>query len=488
MEFSHAEHAPTHRRTLNVFVLAMLSLAVVISLRNLPLTAAYGLSSLFFYAVAAICFMIPYALVSAELASGWPKAGGVYVWVKEALGERWGFFAIWMQWFHNMTWYPVMLAFIGSALAQLFAPELSHNNYYLMAVVVIGFWGITFLNFLGIKTSAWFSTICVIIGAILPGLFLIGLGINWVLSGQPLALNVSPSHFLPDFSDHSQFIFLAGIFLALAGLEANANLAREVKNPQKNYPKAIFLGACMTLGILILGSLAIAMVIPKEDIFLVSGLIDAFRAFFAAHNLLWLVPIVVFFTIFGALGELNAWAIAGAKGLFVTTESGSLPPVFHKVNRFHTPTRLLLFQAIVVTIAAFIFLFIPEINQSYWILSALSAQMYLLMYILLFVSGLVLRYRKPLVIRAYSVPGGRKGIWIVSIVGILACIFAFVMSLFPLSTLPQEQIARYEYLMVGGIFISVAIPLILHALRKPHWRKEVQREIREEIHLQEHPN
>ena len=87
-------HPIEHRRTLNVFVLAMLSLAVVISLRNLPLTAEYGLSSIFFYLIAAVCFMLPYALVSAELASGWPKAGGVYIWVREALGDRWGFFAI----------------------------------------------------------------------------------------------------------------------------------------------------------------------------------------------------------------------------------------------------------------------------------------------------------------------------------------------------------------------------------------------------------
>ena len=87
-------HSPKPLRRLNVFVLAMLCLAVVISLRNLPLTASYGLSSAFYYIVAALLFMVPYALVSAELASGWPKAGGVYVWVREALGNRWGFFAI----------------------------------------------------------------------------------------------------------------------------------------------------------------------------------------------------------------------------------------------------------------------------------------------------------------------------------------------------------------------------------------------------------
>src|ERR1700722_1651980 len=123
-----------HKRTLNVFVLSMLSLGVVISLRNLPLTAEYGLSAIFFYLAAALFFMIPYALISAELASGWPKAGGVYIWVREALGERWGFFAMWMQWFHNVTWYPAMLAFIATGIAYVFNPALAQNKTYLITV------------------------------------------------------------------------------------------------------------------------------------------------------------------------------------------------------------------------------------------------------------------------------------------------------------------------------------------------------------------
>ena len=248
-------HQPKPLRKLNVFVLAMLSLAVVISLRNLPLTASYGLGSVFFYVAAAIFFMVPYALVSAELASGWPKAGGVYVWVREALGDRWGFFAIWMQWFHNMTWYPAMLAFIGAGIAYVFNPVLAQNKFYLLSVILIGFWGVTFLNFFGVKTSALVSTICVIIGAILPGAILITLACFWLVLGQPIAMPTKVGDLIPDFSHFSHLVFLAGMFLALSGLEANANLAREVQNPQRNYPRAILIAALFALGILILGSL-----------------------------------------------------------------------------------------------------------------------------------------------------------------------------------------------------------------------------------------
>lgn len=468
-----------HRRTLNVFMLAMLSMAVVVSLRNLPLSAEYGLSSLFFYVLAALFFMIPYALVSAELASGWPKAGGVYIWVREALGDRFGFFAIWMQWFHNMTWYPSMLAFVGAALAHFFNPELAANKTYLIAVILVGFWSITLINFFGIKTSALFSTLCVILGVIIPGALLIGFGAHWLFSGKPISI---PLDIIPDLH-FSNFVFLAGIFLALSGLEANANLAREVKNPKINYPRAIASAAILTIAILVFGSLAIAIVIPKEQISLVSGLLDAFQAFFLQYKLGFMVPVIAFFTIIGALGELNAWAIAGVKGLFVTTEHGNLPPFFHKLNKKHIPVHLLLFQAMLVTIFAFVFLYLPNINISYWLLSALSAQMYLLMYLLLFLSGIILKYKKEYVKREYQVPFKKKGMWVVSCVGILACLFALTVSFIPpFAMLTKGEIFRFEALLVVGFLISFFIPIGIYALRKPSWQIDVLQEIREEIH------
>lgn len=485
------ENEPTKKphvpklRTINIFILAMLSMAVVLSLRNLPLTSTYGLSSVFFYGAAALLFMIPYALVSAELASGWPKAGGIYAWVREALGERFGFFAIWMQWFHNMTWYPAMLAFIGSGIAYIFAPQLTLNKIYLTSVIIIGFWLITLLNFLGLKISSWFSSFCLLLGTILPGLILIALAITWIIQGNPSEISLHPKDLLPDFH-LSNLIFLAGIFLALSGLEVNANLAREVKNPQRNFPKAIFIAAIMTLIVLILGSLAIGIVIPKKDISLVSGLIEAFDRFLHMFHMSWLVPIIAISLVIGALGELNAWTIAAAKGIYATVEHGSLPPFFHKLNNHHMPTRLLLFQAMIVTITAFVFVFLPSVNISYWILNAVSAQMYILMYMLLFISALVLRYKKPHVERMYKVPYKNVGMWVLVVLGLLACLFALFFSFFVPPEFEAGNIVVYESLIIMTILINCLIPLLIYQWRKPHWKVDILQEIREEIHKNVH--
>jgi glutamate:GABA antiporter len=465
----------------------MFSVAVIVSLRNLPLSAHYGFASLFFYILAALLFMIPYTLVSAELASGWPKAGGVYIWVREAFGERWGFFAIWMQWFHNMTWYPAMLAFMGSGIAYLFfEAELANNKTFLLIVILVGMWGITLINFFGIKISSWISTFCVIAGTILPGTLLILLALIWMGIGRPLAISFSLANFFPDLRHLSNLVFLAGIVLALSGMESNANLAREVRNPQKNYPKAIFIATLITLFILAFGSMAIAVVIPQQNISLVSGLLNAFETFFDSFHMAWIVPLMAILTVLGAIGELNAWTIAGVKGLFVTSEHGLLPPIFHKTNATHTPTNLLFFQAIIVTIAAFIFLYLPNVNVSYWMLSALSVQMYLFVYLLLFPAALVLRYRKPHVARAYRIPYGNVGMWVVAIVGFAAALFALYISFFPPQQIAIGSLLRYELILILGIVAIIALPLVIYAWRKPHWKLEALREIRVEIHKSTH--
>lgn len=165
------------------------------------------------------------------------------------------------------------------------------------SVILLGFWGLTFFNFLGIGTSALFSSICVIVGTLIPGAILVAFAAYWIQGGNPIAINFSWSELLPDFSSPSSFVLLSGMLLALCGLEANANLASDMEDPKRNYPKAVFIGAVSTLAILVLGSLAIAIVIPKEEISLVSGLIRAFSLFFEKYNLSWMTGIIVAMTL-----------------------------------------------------------------------------------------------------------------------------------------------------------------------------------------------
>lgn len=463
------ESSTKSRRVLSVFVLAMLNVSVMASLRNLPLVAEYGLGAVFYFFLVALFFLVPCALISAELATGWPKTGGIYIWVREALGDRWGFFAIWVQWAHNLSWYPVILSFVATTLSFVINPDLANNKYYILTIVLASYWGMTLLNYLGIKTSSWFSTLGVIIGTILPGLLIISLGISWVMGGHPLQITFDVESIFPKPTNINNLVFLAGMFLAFAGLEVTAAHAGNVINPQKNYPRAIILAALITFLLFMLGSLAIAVVIPKHDISLVAGLMEAFNRFFSVYQLEWILPVMAILLVIGAIAEVNAWIIGPIKGLYATSTHGNLPPFFQNLTKKGVPTHLLLFQAIIVSLAALVFLYMPTISSSYWILSALSAQSYLVMYIMMFISAVKLRYSKPKTPRPYKVPYGMKGIWVTSTLGILSSLFAIMIGFIPPSQLQTGSLLFYEGFLILGLFVMCGIPLIIYQFRQPSW-------------------
>lgn len=460
----------SRKRVISIFALTMFNVSIMASLRNLPLVASIGFEMIGFFVITALTFLIPSALVSAELATGWSKAGGIYVWVREALGCRWGFFAIWMQWAHNLTWYPAILSFVAATLAYIIDPALAQNKLFIISVILVFFWGMTLTNYFGIKTSSLLSTIGVIGGTIIPGLFIIAIAAFWVFSGRPTAILDNTTSFLPNIQSSRDLVFLGGFFLAFCGYEVSASYANEVKNPQKNYPKAIAYSAMITFFLFLFGALAISVVIPKGDISLVSGLIDALDIYLKSLGIGFLVPLMAFLLVMGALAEINSWIIGPVKALHTTSAHGNLPPIFQKLNKHGTPVNLLFAQATIVTLAAFVILLMPTLSSSYWILSAISAQMYLMMYVLMFIAAIRLRYTHPHIPRVYKIPHPHKGMWFIASIGMLASLFVIGISFVPPSHLKITNILGYELFLWLGLGVMAIIPHIIYQCRKEHWK------------------
>ena len=78
------------RYYLSLFSFVMITTTAVVSIDNFPAEGIIGWQTILFNVVAIVIYLIPCSLVAAELATGWPGKGGVYVWVKEAFGEHWG--------------------------------------------------------------------------------------------------------------------------------------------------------------------------------------------------------------------------------------------------------------------------------------------------------------------------------------------------------------------------------------------------------------
>lgn len=455
---------------LSLFSLVMLTVVSVDSIRNLPATALFGPKLIFFFIFAALFFLIPCALVSAELASSCKKQGGVYVWVKEAFGTRIGFIAIWFQWIENVIWYPTILSFVAGTIGYLIAPSLAASKTFLITVILVAFWGVTFVNLKGMQSSARFSNFCALTGLLLPMILIISMGIAWFVSGQPLQIEFTAQALVPNLRDHNVWIALTGIMMSFCGIEIATVHAADVEDPQKTYPRALFLSVGIILVTLLLGSLAIALVIPASQISLVAGIMQAFNAFFTAYHMGWMLPLVAIMLVLGGLGGVSNWIIAPTKGLFLAAQDGNLPPVFQKQNQQGAPVNLLLYQAIIVTLLSLAFLLLPSVNASYWLLTALAAQLYMLMYILMFSAAIYLRFSAPDQKRLFQVPGGRAGLVTVAVMGLIGCTVTLGVSFIPPTNMQIGSVMRYESLLLSGLILMCLPPFIMHRYKKNSWQ------------------
>jgi glutamate:GABA antiporter len=464
-------HHPKPRRVLGMFSLAMIDVAAVISLRNLPTIAEYGWGSIFIFGLALVGFMIPISFAAAELGSAWPEAGGLYDWVKEAFGSKSGALAIWADWAENLVWYPTVLSFIAAALAYLIVPAWAVNRAWLFGVMMIVFWGTTLANFLGVRASASISTWGTIIGSVIPGVLLIALGIAWLVTGHSLAVPYSAHALLPALNI-TNLVFFSGVLLAFAGIEMAGFVAAEAKNPKRDVPSGTLLADLIIVSLYVLGTLAIAFVVPAKQIELNSGLLQAFQVFFQKFGMSWATRPISLLVFAGGIALLSTWMYGPAKGFMQASAEGDYPKVFQKHNDRLAPTSVLIIQAVVGSLFALLFLFEPTISTSYWILSALTTQLLVIMYVLMIAAVLWLRYSQPATPRPYKIPGGKPGIWLVALCGTGGCAFAFFLGFVPPSQIATGNHVVYVCLMVFFTAVLAVPPFVIARHRKPSWRDE----------------
>ena len=451
---------PQRKKVLSVFSLVMINVIAVDSLRTLPITAKLGASLISYYLIAAFAFFIPVALVAAELATAYPNTGGIYVWVREAFGRRAAFITIWLQWIYNVVWYPTILAFIAATLAYLFSPTLANNNYYLWGTIVGLFWLFTLLNCFGMRVSSIISILGASLGTIIPMVGITILGVIWFMQGRPIQINFATS-WLPDFSSIGNFPLFSAVLFGLLGMEMSAIHAEEVKNPQRDYPRALLYSTIIIFSTLVLGSLAIVIVVPMDSLSVVSGLIDAYARFFDAYQMPWMTSITAGLIILGGISGVSAWIIGPTKGLLIAAHDGSLPRHFTRTNKHGAPVTILVAQGVIFTALSCLFIFIDSINAAYWILSDMCAQLALLAYIFMFSAAIKLRYSQPNQHRAYKIPGGLLGMWLVAGTGLICCVVTILISFVPPTQIPIENVAFFETFLVSGLVIFVLVPWFL---------------------------
>ncbi|ANH13252.1 TPA: APC family permease [Legionella pneumophila] len=457
---------------ISVLALVLLITGAIDSIRNLPGTALFGSTLIFFFIFSAIIFLIPVALVAAELSSTWSdEEGGIYSWVKHAFGENIAFFAIWLQWINTLVWYPTILSFIAGTISYLINPELAQNKYYLISVILIIFWSLTLIGLSGLRASATFAGFCAIVGMIVPMGFIILLAFIWLIHGHPIAIDLSLSNLLPQWKNTQSWVSLTAIMTSFLGMELAAVHVRNVNNPQKNFPKAMFFSVILILFTMILGSLAIAFILPKDKISLVDGVMRAFSNFLQVYDLNWLMPVLILLLLLGTLGSMINWIISPAKGLLMAAKHDFLPGSLCHVNKHGMPAKILILQAILVTVLCSGFLLFPTVNAIYWLFTALSTELYMMMYVMMFIAAWHLKSKFSDMERPFAIPGGKPGYYLTCLLGLIGCTVTLWVGFIP----PTESIniggtAHYRMVFSLGILLML-LPAALIYLRKRHITK-----------------
>ena len=445
----------TKTQYISRFTLILFITGAIDSIRNLPATALFGSSLVMYYCLAAITFLLPIALVSAELAAS--KVGsGVYEWVKHAFGNKLGFLTVWLQWINTMVWFPTILSFIAGTVSYFIDPSLGDNKLFLLSVILITFWGLTWLNLKGIHLSARASSWMAMLGMVIPLVLILLAGVCWLFAHNPSQVQLSWHAFFPIHEQQSGFSSLTAIIAGFLGIELAGVHITHLKKPAEDYSKALAIAVPFVLLTMVFGALTIAMILPQGEINIVNGVVEAFDNFLTVYHAHFLLPIVGIMILIGSVGSMISWVISPAKGLLQAAHDGFLPEFFCKTNQHHAPTRLLITQGILVSVIAGAFLLFPSVNGGYWLLTALSTELYLLMYVLLLAAGIYVKYKTLGQARSFQLGKGLTGTVIVSVAGLIGCVIALVIGVIPPTDIAVGDPMRYALIFLGGLVAFIA--------------------------------
>lgn len=466
----------SHKKNISTIGMSIMIISTVMSLRGLASQASYGYTSIFWYAFSAILFLIPFSLVSAELAANIKGEGGVFRWVSEAFGPRWGWAAIFYVWIAMQIWFPSVLMFgavsLAYAIPGIDPTILASNRYYTLGIVLLIFWLGTLNCFRGIDNATLLSRITTVIGTIIPGLLLITMGIIYISTGGVNCIPIDRP-FFPDFTQYGTIVLAASIFLFFGGIEMQAVHINSLRKPQRDYPRAILIAVIIILLVFIAGTLSIAIVMPKGDFNILQSLLQAYQTLGCYIGLGWIGKLIAFMIILGVIGQVSVIIAGPSTGILNVGKEGYLPPFCQKLNSRGVHVNILLIQAALVSVLSLVLTIFPSVQSAYQVMSQMATIIYISLSLLVYIAYLHLRNQKNYIQNktGFRIYGGKYGAYIVASIGIIAALGAIIISFFP----PEQIAVGNNKIYVGTLIIGAAIlfslPFIIFSFRKPSWKQ-----------------
>jgi len=451
----------TFIKALGLWDVVAMNIVAVVGLRWIARSARLGAPSVMLWVLAALAFFVPLGLAVSRLAQRYPEQGGIYVWVRRAFGPVNGFICGWCVWVNNLFYFPSLLLFAAANLPVAFgldAAALAENRVYSVGFVLIVLWALIGLNVIGLTRAKHVQNVGTY-ATFVPAAILIAFGaMAYARFGS--ATSFAPAALLPRDDVLSTVSLWSAMCFGFSGFEITSLVGQEVKDPERNIPRGIFIAGFVVMLIYIAGSVSVLVALPPDAMAERSGISDAVDLASARLGFPGFGALTALLLVVGAIGGTSSWIAGAARVPFAAGVDHVLPRSFAKLHpAYRTPHVSLFVQGLVATFIFLVSVFLTvtgsqtTIQEAYDILVNLTILVYFVPYLYLFVA--FVRLMRP------GITGTTA-----AVAGFLATLVSLALVFVPPAG--TANVLNYEANLIGQALIIMAVGVVLF------WRARVR--------------
>ena len=479
---------PAKKPKFRLFSAVLATVCIVLVIDAVAPTAAIGNSQYAWWIIMILGFFIPYALISAELGTQYPSEGGMYTWVKKALGKKWAGRVAWFYWVNFPLWIASLADLATTLIMTAFGVEVTLVTALLIQLGYIVL--VTILGNLRISQSAWVANL----GAIVKFVVLAGIGAMgiYVFIKQGSANPIESWHdFVPLIAEGGGFdwagvSFVSLIIFNMLGFEVVGTFIDDMDNPKKQIPQAIILGAVLIALFYILPSFGIGVAVPFEELATNSGLLDSYQILLetvglSAGAISAIITVVACLFLYTLIANISSWQFGVYSVTAYAAKDGVFPKSWTKTNKDGAPYVVSIWTSVVAAvlavagiILAYVFPEAEELTNMFWAFFDLSLFCLLIGYIPMFFAFLKLHKKGIQDKKGYWIKGGSGKIALMGIVPVIMLFISLFFTLIP--EFSMEAILDNKVLIISSIVcIVIGEVLVFRAGKKDEARKALRR-------------
>jgi len=438
-------------KTLGKSDMVLFTVSAILLLDTLAAAASIGASSIFWWLFLGLIFFVPFAMICAEMGCTYAEQGGIYAWVRNAFGGRWGSRVSWSYWVNTAVWIPAIFILFAGILKQLFLPNLSLQGQIAVGISLL--WLAVALNAVTLDIGKWIPNF----GAIFKiGVFVaVIVGAVLYTREHGMANAISLQSMAPNWNSSAQYI--PAIIYGMLGFELVSASSEEMIDPARDVPRSIFISGFIIIVLYTAATAAVLAALPASEIDLVEGLMNTLNLFFDdGGNGRLFVLFLGIATLYTFFSNGVTWALGCNRAAAEAAQEGELPGFFgieHK--KLGTPIGAAIAMGVFGTLALMLYGFLSTSNEDlFWSLFAFSAVIFLLPYIGMLFAFIKSRNVDTEIRRPYKVPGGNTAAKTLAYI----CIVILALSVVLFVYTPGEGV---QLPVLFGAFVMIAIGEVL---------------------------